>query len=103
MVTHVARRSLLSIAHVGQDLLAGTNKVLGAAFFGELAITLASLQLFVSHFPLLHSSEGHVLSEQDIEGRVDALKRVISDEHDFVEVFEDHTDLRHVVPSVIAA
>lgn len=103
MVTHVVSRSLLSIAHVGQDLLAGTNKVLGAAFFGELAITFASLHLFVSHFPLLHSSKSHVLSEQDIETCIDALKRVVSDEYDFVEVFEDHTDLGHVVPSVMAA
>ena len=79
------------------------DHVAQALRLGELVIALARVPLAFVELPLLETARGQVLSEQHVEGGVDGLERVVADEHDGVEAFEDHADFRGRVPAVVAA
>ena len=83
--------------------LAVHNHMAPALGVGELIAALAGDTLTFVELPLLETTHDHVLSEQNVEGGVDLLQGVITDENQCVEAFQNHANLRSRIPAVMTA
>ena len=64
-----------------------------AFWLGELIVATARVTLTFVQLPLFETTHSQVLSEQHVEGRVDLLERVITNENNCIKAFKDHANL----------
>lgn len=83
-------------------LFAARDGVSSTVDLDELIVAPAGAAFVLAHRPLLKTTQGDVLPEEDVECGVDVLQQIVADEHDAVEAVEDHADLRGRVPAVVA-
>ncbi len=77
--------SMSAVSIVLDHLFAARDDVFGAVGLDELVVTSAAAAFAPAHLPLLQAAQRDVLTEEDVEGRVDVLEQVVSDEDDAVE------------------
>lgn len=90
-------------AALRRNLLAGSDGVLGAGAFDELVFTAADFEFVGAELRRFYGTQSEVSAEEDVEAAVYCLETVVTDEDERVESLEDHADLVHGVPAVMAA
>ena len=102
-IANIRRPISATLIILQSHLLTAANEVLVAFRLGELVRATAPIPFFICHLPLLQASEGQVLPEEHVEGRIDVVDHVVAEEDDAIEAVEDHTYFEAGVPFVVAA
>jgi len=68
----------------------------------ELVLTATRAFLRVGHPPLFRASIGEILAQEYIEGCIDVLEHIVTNEEDAIKALHNHANLFRREPAVIA-
>jgi hypothetical protein len=70
---------------------------------GKLVVATTKDAIGLCYLPLLETPNGQVLPKKNIKSGVDMLERIISNEDNCIEAFNNHRYLRSRVPSIVTS